>query len=79
MKQWKALVYLINERLMIRFISTYIKVLVVDFQKKKMKKVFVVRDETSYFSEALGISLLVNPALGIHNKSRQKSLAYFGH
>ena len=40
----------------------------VDFQKKDFdkKKVFVVRDEAPYFSEALGFSLpslLVNPAL----------------
>ena len=40
----------------------------VDFQKKGLdkKKVFVVRDEAPYFSEALGFSLpslLVNPAL----------------
>ena len=42
----------------------------VDFQKKGLdkKKVFVVRDEAPYFSEALGFSLpslLVNPALSI--------------
>ena len=42
----------------------------VDFQKKGLdkKKVFVVRDEAPYFSEALGFSLpslLVNPALPI--------------
>ena len=40
----------------------------VNFQKKGLdkKKVFVVRDEALYFSEALGFSLpslLVNPAL----------------
>ena len=50
-------------------VSTFrpIKVLMVDFQKKGLdKKVFVVRDEALYFSEALGFSLpslLVNPAL----------------
>ena len=51
-------------------VSTFrpIKVLTVDFQKKGLdkKKVFVVRDEVPYFSEALGFnlpSLLVNPAL----------------
>ena len=42
----------------------------VDFHKKGLdkKKVFVVRDEAPYFSEALGFSLpslLVNPALVI--------------
>ena len=50
-------------------VSTFrpIKVLMVDFQKKGLdKKVFVVRDEALYFSEALDFSLpslLVNPAL----------------
>ena len=50
-------------------VSTFrqIKVLIVNFQKKGLdKKVFVVRDEALYFSEALGFSLpslLVNPAL----------------
>ena len=50
-------------------VSTFrpIKVLMVDFPKKGLdKKVFVVRDEALYFSEALGFSLpslLVNPAL----------------
>ena len=43
----------------------------VDFQKKGLgkKKVYVVRDETPYFSEALGFSLpslLVNPAMLQH-------------
>ena len=47
-----------------------VKVLLVDFQKKGLdeKKVFVVRNKASYFSEALGFSLpslLVNPALPI--------------
>ena len=42
----------------------------VDFQKKGLhkKKVFVVRDEAPYFSEALDFSLprlLVNPALAV--------------
>ena len=44
-----------------------IKVFMVDFQKKGLdKKDFVVRDETPYFTEALGFSLpslLINPAL----------------
>ena len=46
-----------------------IKVLMVDFPPKKnlgKKKVFVVRDEAPYFSEALGfslLSLLLNPVL----------------
>ena len=44
-----------------------IKVLMVDFQNKGIdKKVFVMRAEAPYFSEALGFSmpsLLVNPAL----------------
>ena len=51
-------------------VSTFrpIKVLMFDFQKKNLdkKKVFGVRDETTYFSEALGFSLpslLINPAL----------------
>ena len=50
-------------------VSTFrpIKVLMVDFQNKGLdKKVFVVRDEAPYFSEAQGFSLpslLVNPAL----------------
>ena len=50
-------------------VSTFrhIKVLMVDFEKKGLdKKVFVVRDEAPYFSEALAFSLpslLVNPAL----------------
>ena len=44
------------------------KVLMVDFQKKSLDKmkVFVVRDEAPYFSEARGFSLpglLVNPSL----------------
>ena len=43
----------------------------VDFQKKGLdkKKVFVLRDEAPYFSEALGFSLpslLVNPALVVN-------------
>ena len=40
--------------------------MVVDFQNKKEKTVFVVRDKSHYFSEALGFSppsLLVNTAL----------------
>ena len=51
-------------------VSTFrpIKVLMVDFQTKSLnkKKVFVVRDEAPYFSEALGFSLpslLVNPVM----------------
>ena len=47
---------------------THIKVLMVDFQKKDLdkKKIFVVRDEASYFYKTLGFSLpslLINPAL----------------
>ena len=61
---------------MIQLISTCLKILMIDFQKKeyvlmvnlkkKEKKFFVNRDETSYFSEVHGISLpslLVYPVL----------------
>ena len=66
----RGLGYLINEALvttMIRLTSTYVKVVMVKFQKTK---VFVVRDE------ALGLSppsLLVNPALvtSAHTVSQQ--------
>ena len=51
-------------------VSTFrlIKVLMIDFQKNGLdkKKIFVVRGEAPYFSEALDFSLpslLVNPAL----------------
>ena len=56
----------------------------VDFQKKGLdkKKVFAVRDEAPYFSEALGFSLpslLVNPALAVVQVNKLQTISSSAH